>query len=319
MPPRAHDACPTSGASLFFALRRLTAGMLTAACVVAGLPLTAMAQAPHDHSGGAPADALRAVASGSWSAARTWGGKVPAPHAEVVIPAGRDVVLDVSPPHLRPHRRGHAAIRAQEPDAAQRLRLGFRHAAGRDRSRALPPEGQHRPGWTGDRQRARHGQQRAGDHGRDPGPARPAATGAVDAPVAHGSAGHLAHQRGGHAWLATWRSHRRVVHGLRPAPGGGADHHQDRGARRHAQPPAGPPPPRRDREDRRPLAAAAGRGGEPDPQHRRPWTCRCQHHGPRRPHDDPRGIPGPDQRCRVSPDGTGRCHGPLSGPLPRGR
>lgn len=36
----------------------------------------------------------------NWSDPATWGGQVPAAGADVVIPAGRNVLLDVSPPAL---------------------------------------------------------------------------------------------------------------------------------------------------------------------------------------------------------------------------
>ena len=82
-------------------LRRFTAACLSAALLVVALPVVAAAQThEHDHTGSVPAGAKLAVASGRWSSRATWGGAVPAAHATVVIPAGIDVLLDVSPPHL---------------------------------------------------------------------------------------------------------------------------------------------------------------------------------------------------------------------------
>jgi putative cell wall-binding protein len=48
-----------------------------------------------------PAPAVEIIDAEPWSDPGTWGGATPGPGAEVVVPAGRTIVLDVEPPALR--------------------------------------------------------------------------------------------------------------------------------------------------------------------------------------------------------------------------
>ncbi|MEF2277813.1 G8 domain-containing protein [Deinococcus sp. YIM 134068] len=54
----------------------------------------------HVHSGGSAPTVEASAVTVRWSNASTWGGKVPAEGASVTIPAGKIVLLDVSPPRL---------------------------------------------------------------------------------------------------------------------------------------------------------------------------------------------------------------------------